>query len=138
MATTTPNLGLKKPTVGGDAETWGDRLNETIDTLDAKVLDKTKVGEIVTGTPTFQGGANFTGTTNLGSETTADTRPFGEQSSRVATVNFVNAAMFASNLNFPGQTGNAGKFLTTDGTNASWGEVRNDMGNLAFIASGGY
>ena len=30
----------------------------------------------------------------------------------------------ASDSSLPDQTGNAGKFLTTDGTNASWGKVQ--------------
>lgn len=41
MPTTTPNLGLKKPTVGADADQWGDLINETIDILDAQVVTPT-------------------------------------------------------------------------------------------------
>lgn len=46
MATTTPNLGLTKPTVGADADAWGGQLNASLDTLDAKVLDKTTGGTV--------------------------------------------------------------------------------------------
>lgn len=35
MGTTTANMGLKKPTLGGDEGTWDDQNNETIDLVDA-------------------------------------------------------------------------------------------------------
>ena len=47
---------------------------------------------------------------------TADT---GDTGTQLATLDFVIATSLAGTL--PGQTGNASKFLTTDGTNASWG-----------------
>ena len=34
--TTTPNLGLLKPTVGGDDDAWGGHLNANADTLDTQ------------------------------------------------------------------------------------------------------
>lgn len=37
-----------------------------------------------------------------------------------STKKYVDDAAFSSITNLPGQTGNAGKFLSTDGTNASW------------------
>jgi len=38
--TTTPNLGLRKPTVGGDDDLWGGDLNFNSDTLDAQTATK--------------------------------------------------------------------------------------------------
>lgn len=38
-----------------------------------------------------------------------------------STKKYVDDTAFASITNLPGQAGNAGKFLTTDGANASWG-----------------
>lgn len=38
-----------------------------------------------------------------------------------STKKYVDDTAFASITNLPGQAGNAGKFLTTDGTTASWG-----------------
>lgn len=38
---TTPNLGLLKPTVGGDDDAWGGHLNSNSDTLDAQIATKT-------------------------------------------------------------------------------------------------
>ena len=54
----------------------------------------------------------FTGTP------TAPTAATGTSTTQVATTQFVNATAFSSAL--PNQAGNAGKFVTTDGTNASW------------------
>jgi hypothetical protein len=47
----------------------------------------------------------------------------GQSGSRAASLDFVNAT--ALSLTLPGQTGNAGKFLTTDGTNASFQSLPN-------------
>lgn len=49
---------------------------------------------------------------------TAPTPPLGDASTRIATTDFVAQQAFATNL--PGQTGNDGAVLRTDGTNASW------------------
>jgi hypothetical protein len=52
---------------------------------------------------------------------TAPTAAPGTNTTQVATTAFVTAAAFSSAL--PGQAGNAGKFVTTDGTNASWADA---------------
>jgi hypothetical protein len=64
-------------------------------------------GESYTGTHDFTGGALKAPTMTAGTATTD-----------VATTAFVASAALATAL--PGQAGNAGKFTTTDGTNASW------------------
>lgn len=64
-------------------------------------------GESYTGTHDFTGGTLKAPTMTAGTATTD-----------VATTAFVASAALATAL--PGQTGNAGKFTTTDGTNASW------------------
>lgn len=38
--TTTPTLGLLKPTVGGDDDAWGGHINQNADTLDSTVASK--------------------------------------------------------------------------------------------------
>ena len=53
--------------------------------------------------------------------TTAVTQPTGDSSQKVATTAFVTAAAF--NTALPAQAGNAGKFVTTNGVNASWADV---------------
>lgn len=52
---------------------------------------------------------------------TAPTAAPGTATTQLATTEFVVSQAFSSAL--PGQTGNAGKYLTTDGTAASWGAV---------------
>ena len=64
-------------------------------------------GESYTGTHDFTGGALKAPTMTAGTATTD-----------VATTAFVASAALAAAL--PGQTGNAGKVISTDGTNASW------------------
>lgn len=49
---------------------------------------------------------------------TAPTASAGTGGTQLATCGFVAATAFATIL--PAQTGNAGKFITTDGVNASW------------------
>lgn len=51
----------------------------------------------------------------------APTPTVGDSSTKIATTAFVAATAFSSAL--PGQSTNAGKFLTTDGSAASWGDV---------------
>jgi hypothetical protein len=65
--------------------------------------NKTLASPVMTGTPT------------------APTATAGTSTTQVATTAFVAATAFSSVL--PGQTGNAGKFVTTDGTNASWADI---------------
>lgn len=57
----------------------------------------------------------FTGTP------TAPTPTAGDNSTKIATTEFVINTAFSSSL--PSQTGNAGKYLKTDGTNASWADA---------------
>ncbi|MDV7394024.1 hypothetical protein RZS08_21775, partial [Arthrospira platensis SPKY1] len=52
---------------------------------------------------------------------TAPTAAPGTATTQIATTEFVVSQAFSSAL--PGQTGNAGKFLSTDGTAASWQTV---------------
>lgn len=63
-------------------------------------------------------GANsptFTGTP------TAPTAASGTNTTQLATTEFVQQV--ALNNQLPSQTGNAGKYITTDGSNASWGAI---------------
>lgn len=52
---------------------------------------------------------------------TAPTAAAGTSTTQIATTAFVSATAFSPAL--PGQLGNAGKFVTTDGVNASWSYV---------------
>lgn len=59
-------------------------------------------------------GASSTGATNLN----VVTQTAGDSSTKAASTAFAAALAFSSAL--PSQTGNAGKFVTTNGTTASW------------------
>jgi hypothetical protein len=74
------------------------------------VLRGLKAGDTWTGAHDFTGGT-----------LTAATQTVGDASTKVATTAFVAATALSTAL--PGQLGNSGKALTTDGTNASWGAV---------------
>lgn len=76
-----------------------------------------------TGTVTIPSGASIAGFAPTASPAltgtpTAPTAKAGTSTDQLATTAFVAATAFAPVL--PGQTGNAGKFITTDGLNASW------------------
>lgn len=81
--------------------------------------------EAITLTPSIIGAAASGVNTDITSlnapalgAATATTAAAGTSTTQIATTAFVSATSFASVL--PGQTGNAGKFITTNGTNASW------------------
>lgn len=78
--------------------------------LNTILLRALKAGDTYTGTH------DFTGATLIGA-----TQTVGDSSTKLATTAFVAAAALAATL--PGQSGNAGKFLTTNGSTASWQSV---------------
>lgn len=49
------------------------------------------------------------------------TQTVGDATTKPASTAFVSASIIATAL--PGQTGNAGRYITTDGTNASWQSI---------------
>jgi hypothetical protein len=60
---------------------------------------------------------------------TAPTQASGTNNTTIATTAFVQQVAFNSAL--PSQTGNAGKYITTDGTNASWAAI--DLSNYVTL-----
>jgi hypothetical protein len=67
-------------------------------------------------------GANYTGTHDFtAAALTVPTQATGDATTKAASTAFVSATAF--NAALPGQTGNGGKFVTTDGTNASWSNI---------------
>ena len=76
--------------------------------------------ETVTGNELITGTLGVTGLTTLNAAVGL-TRTAGDNTVNLATTAFVIAEAFSSAL--PAQAGNAGKFVTTDGVNASWGTV---------------
>ena len=85
--------------------------------------------------------STFTGGSIIGaaidSTTTVPTAPLGTNTNEIASTAFVIAQAFLAAL--PAQLGNAGKFVTTDGTNAFWTFINlatNVTGQLP-VANGG-
>lgn len=62
----------------------------------------------------------------------APTAAAGTATTQIATCSFVMSTAFSSAL--PGQTGNAGKFVTTDGSSASWAAVPPATGSTLYLA----
>ena len=75
-------------------------------------------------------GATYTGTHDFtAAALTVPTQTTGDATTKAASTAFVAATAF--NAALPGQTGSAGKFVTTDGTNASWGSVAGVVSTIA-------
>ena len=103
------------------------------------VTGGTFVSPALTGTPTAPTATAGTNTTQIATTAyvatnfaglnspaftgtpTAPTATAGTSTTQLATTAFVTATAFSAIL--PGQAGNAGNYLTTDGTNASWSAV---------------
>lgn len=72
----------------------------------------------------FSNGQVWTGNNDFtGSNITVSTQLISDNSTKAASTAFVNAMAFSAAL--PAQTGNAGKYITTDGTTASWVPINN-------------
>lgn len=79
-----------------------------------------------TGTVTIPSGASIDGFAPINSPAltgtpTAPTATVGTNNTQVATTAFVNATALSASL--PGQTGQDGNFIRTDGTSANWASI---------------
>jgi hypothetical protein len=83
-------------------------------------------GDLAYTSGSFDGSGNVTGTGTLAT-VNSNTGSFGSTTSiPVITVNgkgLITAVSTATVSSLPSQTGNSGKYLTTDGSTASWGTV---------------
>lgn len=98
----TTTVGPLTPTIQGYLSTVTSDVQVQINAKAAKAGD------------TYSGTHNFTGVTAI----TVPTLATGSAGNNAASVDFVNATALSGAL--PGQVGNAGKFIRTDGSNASW------------------
>lgn len=101
----------------------GDTYTGTHDFTNATLVMPQKV-DSTGGTAT---NLTLTGTT------AAPTPAAGDNSTKIATTAFVVALAF--NAALPGQAGNAGKFVTTDGVSASWASIRPSVGSDLYLAT---
>ncbi|MFC4924714.1 hypothetical protein [Delftia deserti] len=97
----TTTVGPLTPTIQGYLATVTSDVQTQINTKAAKAGD------------TYSGTHNFTG-----AAITVPTLTTGATGNGAASVDFVNATALSGAL--PGQSGSSGKFITTDGANASW------------------
>ena len=75
-------------------------------------------------------GATYTGTHDFtAAALTVPTQTTGDATTKAASTAFVAATAF--NAALPGQTGNAGRTVTTDGANASWGSMAGVVSEIA-------
>jgi hypothetical protein len=114
----TTTVGPLTPTIQGYLATVTSDVQAQINTKAAKAGD------------TYTGTHNFTGATAI----TVPTLPAGTAGSNAASLDFVNATSFSTAL--PGQSGNAGKVLSTNGTNAVWTDTLASPLNVPAGASG--
>jgi hypothetical protein len=76
-----------------------------------------------TTTSTGTGSVVLSASPTLTGTPLAPTATAGTNTTQIATTQFVQSAISSAPSFLPSQTGNAGKFLTTDGTNALWTDV---------------
>lgn len=126
----------------GSLNMGGFNLTNVASAAIASITGATIVSPTLTGTPVAPTAAPGTSTTQIATTAfvqteladyaplaspaltgtpTAPTATAGTNTTQIATTAFVNATAFTSSL--PGQTGNARKFVTTDGTNATWSHI---------------
>lgn len=92
-------------------------LRITAEEMNAVANKASRIGDTYTGTHDFTGASAV----NLPATATAPTAAPGTATTQLATTAFVAAQVLSATL--PGQTGNNGKFLKTDGSAASWQSV---------------
>jgi hypothetical protein len=114
--TTTSNLSLVQPQTGASNDTWGVKLNSDLALIDAVFNSDgsgTEVGLNIGSGKSLALGGNLKigGSTVLSSSVPLPIANGG--TGQTTSTNVLNAIL-------PTQTGNSGKFLTTNGTAASW------------------
>lgn len=139
IKTTFPNVtGAVTPT--HTELNYVDGVTSAIQTqIDAKF---DKAGGTITGDATISGTLGVTGalsgtTGAFSGAVTGTTATAGDNSTKFATTAYVQTTAFSSAL--PDQTGNSGKFVTTNGTAASWGLVplTSAVSGVLPVANGG-
>jgi hypothetical protein len=94
-----------------------------INNIGFTVLDNNTVFTYKNTLDDGSGNALIAGTLGVTGNLTAPTQTAGDNTTKVATTAFVTAALSSLGSSLPSQTGNSGKYLTTDGSVASWAAI---------------
>ena len=122
---TTPNLGMTKPTVGADSNSWGGLLNGNLDILDAAFAGPVSPGRVpltnasVTWSGTITAGGfsgpltgdvtgNVSGSAGSCTGNAATATTAGSCAGNAATATTAGAANYANYANSSGYAGSAG------------------------------
>lgn len=114
-----------------------DTVIGTVSALELSYLDgvTSSIQAQLNAKANLAGGNTFTGvqilTADLASASVAVTQALGDSSTKLATTQFV--ALTAMSAALPAQTGNAGKFVQTDGVNATWERVAPSVQSQAYF-----
>lgn len=121
--TTTTTYGLVKPEIDGSDDTWGEKLNSDLDSIDDLLDGTTAIQPNLTVGSWKIGGTAVTA--DAAEVNKLDMANSGSSSGQLLTSNGTGSAPSwqAAPVSLPSQTGESGKFLTTDGSAASWDSV---------------
>lgn len=93
--------------------TGNDRVSRSGDTITGTLA--------IVGALALTGNLTVSGTGAFGGAVTGITAGAGDNTLKLATTEFVTAAVFGASATLPGQTGKGGLALATDGAAANWG-----------------
>ena len=83
-------------------------------------------------TPKGTGAVNFSGAVGVG---TAGSPSYGTAGQVLTSQGSGSPPVWSASSGLPSQTGNAGKYLTTDGSTASWADIAGALATPTFTAS---
>lgn len=128
--TTTTTYGLTKPEVGASADSWGDKINTNLDTLDDLLDGTTPIAPNLTASSWKVGGTAVTATAaelnKLDGLTSSTAELNSLASSGITAARMLELSNFAGTFALPASDGTASQVIVTDGS-----------GNLSFATQSG-
>ena len=128
--TTTTTYGLTKPEVGASADSWGDKINTNLDTLDDLLDGTTPIAPNLTASSWKVGGTAITATAaelnKLDGLTSSTAELNSLASSGMTAARMLELSNFSGTFALPASDGTASQVIVTDGS-----------GNLSFATQSG-